>query len=414
MKTSSTRAATPSARVWDLPFVLPNLVLSPGEGLSSSQFSICSLDDPLIKTGLRRTRPNRVGRRIARQYRTAWGKSYVPSVLLVRAGTLLEEADLPNYRNICAISTIAHGVARTMCGSQWLVTWSDAFCLGRFVPGHGAIVSLAGTSRGYWLEEDLASLRGTTSEVVDGPQHFTAKFDRVLLRNLSAVLVNKRRLTTPDRERIFRSLAVAFHAARYPSDGITNVYDLGTRLALWVSAFEALVNPRDRDVRRSDVLDFLDRAHWCDRRLAHRRHARRNRRKDEPRTTCLAGAIYQRLYTARNRFLHGSPFRVAQLKFRGRLLLTLAPVLFGVALHQFLRQKAPDLCGPNVTEPWDEVFRGQSALEEALWPSGNIRARRRRRFAAAYLAASSRRAAPGSPSPDSYRRSRSADGLKRV
>src|SRR5262245_51804676 len=43
--------------------------------------------------------------------------------------------------------------------------------------------------------------------------------------------------------RFFRALEVAFHASLFPADGLTSINDVGTRIALWVSAFEVLCHP---------------------------------------------------------------------------------------------------------------------------------------------------------------------------
>jgi hypothetical protein len=42
------------------------------------------------------------------------------------------------------------------------------------------------------------------------------------------------------RDGVFRSLEVAFQANRFPSDGLSSINDIGTRIGLWVSAFEVL------------------------------------------------------------------------------------------------------------------------------------------------------------------------------
>jgi hypothetical protein len=42
---------------------------------------------------------------------------------------------------------------------------------------------------------------------------------------------------------MFRSLEIAFHALRFPTDALLSVYELGVRIVLWVSAFEVLLYP---------------------------------------------------------------------------------------------------------------------------------------------------------------------------
>jgi hypothetical protein len=351
-------------RDWDLLFVLPNLSLSAGQRFRSERFLICSLNDWRIRKCLRQSEANASGKRLARRYRTVWGDRYQPSVLAFRhQGSPPDAEDLRNYRNACAISTVVHGAAKILTGGQGLTSWSDAFCFSRFMPGHVGILSLDGSSSGYWDTDDLADFRGTSAEVIDAPQHFSVQWDTVLLRRLARLIVTPDLMAEDARQRVFRSLAMAFHASRYPSDGLTATYDLGTRVALWVSAFETLLNPLDRDVTMSQVVAFFNQASWTDSTLARMNHAEFKRSGEVRGRTCFAGALYQRLYSSRNRFLHGSPVHNALLKYRGRPLVRLAPVLFGLALHEYLRHVPI----PAKATGWiDDLYFGQGVLEEGL------------------------------------------------
>ena len=74
----------------------------------------------------------------------------------------------------------------------------------------------------------------------------------------------------------------------------------------------------------------------------------------------LAEAIYDDLYHARNRFLHGQPVTATDLYYRQsnrfRPILELAPVLYNAALLAYLRGKIPG--GPDQFKLSAEYFAG--------------------------------------------------------
>jgi hypothetical protein len=359
------RLMASNLRDWDLVFILPNLSLKPKTRFVASKYSICSLQDWRVARRLRNESYNALAKQLARRYRTVWARRYTPSVLIARRELPDKHnaADLRNFRNICALCTVILATARSLLGGQWLPVWSDFFAFGRFTTGATGIQSLDGSSKGFWDEDDLKKFRGTTAEVVDNPEHFIVDredYDQVLFQRFAKVLNDPSRLSDVDRGKLFRSLSMAFHAARYPSDGLNESYDFGVRLALWVGSFEALLNPRTRDVNKSDVLRFLETISWLKEELAPLRYPERSRAGRRIANTCYAGAIYQILYTARSLFLHGSEADRRALVFRGRNLLMVAPVIYGLALHQYLR---------SATDPVDDVsdyFFSQGTLEDAL------------------------------------------------
>jgi hypothetical protein len=229
------------------------------------------------------------------------------------------------------------------------------------------VLSLDGLSKGYWDVDQLVSFRGTATETVDTPEHFSLATNKVLFKRVRLLLDEPQRLGNSEREQIFRSLAMAFHAARYPSDGLTESYDLGVRVALWVGAFEALLNSKRHDISKGGILRFLESIPWDRPSLARIRYPEFNKAKKVVGKTCYAGAVYQKLYNARNQFLHGSETTATALRLRGRNLLQIAPVVFGLALIQLITP---------VTDPIDEYedyFLGRGDLDKALeasrkWP----------------------------------------------
>jgi hypothetical protein len=132
---------------------------------------------------------------------------------------------------------------------------------------------------------------------------------------------------------MFRALEVAFHAGLFPADGLTSINDVGTRLALWVSAFEVLCHPGG-SVNKRHVQGVISGAPFTDRLLLAKRFTVTYGGRTFPAT--LPEALYDDLYWARNQFLHGMPVRPAALHYRRSnkyaRLADVAPVLFNSAV----------------------------------------------------------------------------------
>jgi hypothetical protein len=133
--------------------------------------------------------------------------------------------------------------------------------------------------------------------------------------------------------RLFRALEVAFHASLFPADGLTSINDVGTRIALWVSAFEVLCHPGG-GVNKRHVQKVISDAPYSEKALAAKRFTI-SHGGNRFRAT-LPEALYDDLYWARNQFLHGMPVRPAMLHYRQSndyaRLTDVAPVLFAAAL----------------------------------------------------------------------------------
>src|SRR5437879_8361747 len=72
----------PSKREWDLFFVLPNLNTRGPSPFQTKHLCVCSGKDPLVSAVVDNG-ANRTGLAMLKQYRTWFGKSYVPGCLLV-------------------------------------------------------------------------------------------------------------------------------------------------------------------------------------------------------------------------------------------------------------------------------------------------------------------------------------------
>jgi hypothetical protein len=209
------------------------------------------------------------------------------------------------------------------------------------------------------------------------PQQWSTMVDTALLQRLFECW---RRCFVRNRSkrpliRLFRSLEVAFHAGLFPADGLGSINDIGTRLALWVSALEVLCHPTIRSVNKRDVQKMLRSVPFDRRELVANRYTISFEKKRL--RVSLPEAAYDDLYWARNQFLHGMPVSQTTLHYRqskGRQpLVRIAPVLYNLALLAFLQREG--IPGGPITEFPDEVGRlpaymrtreGLQAVQSAL------------------------------------------------
>ena len=139
-------------------------------------------------------------------------------------------------------------------------------------------------------------------------------------------------------EALLRSLDVAFQACRMPGDDGGSIFEFGSHVALWVSAFEIISHPMKGVSNLGTVLELLSSTNWIDESIGEEQYSTgpKGRRLD------LVQEIYRQLYAARNAFLHGNTVSDDSLyifKNKANLLLTqVAPLLYWFALVSFLTQ----------------------------------------------------------------------------
>jgi hypothetical protein len=239
------------------------------------------------------------------------------------------------FRNACAIATTTAFYATHLANpnaAQWHVAWSDQFRFGHFIAGqNGWVQTLGGPVMG--MDDDIP--RQQAAAAFGNPTSFSLAVDQPLLERLFRTWRqcylqrrNRKKLL-----RLFRALEVAFHASLFPADGLTSINDVGTRVALWVSAFEVLCHPGG-GVNKRHVQRVISDAPFSGKALASTRFAVRYG-GNKFRAT-LPEALYDDLYWARNQFLHGMPVRPNMLHYRQSdrytALSDVAPVLFNAAL----------------------------------------------------------------------------------
>lgn len=367
---------------WQVLAFLPNLTLKPPAAFASDYLCICSTTDDRFKM-LTAGAADHTAARMAAAFRTWFDVPYAPCCLLLRAAapTAYLRADvLRAFRNVCALATITHSTARLLTGDQWLPAWGDFFLFASHVPNRdGSIGNTDGPVRG--LQDEIHKFRGQCAGQIDAPTGFGVDFDHVILPRLLRAWhdYHARRPRVRSWLPLFRSLEIAFQASRFPSDGFSSFNDIGTRIGLWVSAFEVLFHPGTGSVNKRIVQNALQQVALAEPRLRHNTYTCTWGRPPQTFRISFPGFVYDELYRARNAFMHGNPvtFRDVLLRRSRRYppLLAIAPVLYNLALRAVLLPSFP-----ITDEEWiDDRWFGLGKTEKALLAVRNGTATRRRR-----------------------------------
>jgi hypothetical protein len=362
-------AAMTAAPSWHLFFILPNLCPKPPSAFATDFLAICSGKDPLLQL-VANTAGDATSLAMLGKYRSWFGKPYVPGCVLVRsdAPDAVRQAEtLRAFRNVCAAATITSCAARALTGGQWLPLYSDFFVFASHVADKsGWIQNMDGPVGG--MNDDVENFVGQCGGQIDMPDAFSVGADPVLLKRLFAAwdLYCLKKQRRQELLPIFRSLEVAFHAARFPSDGLSSINDAGTRVGLWVSALEILAHPgAGGKADKEKVQTLLGQAKIHSKALKRRRYTVSHWKKTY--TVALAGRIYDDLYAARNAFMHGNAVEGRDLQFRKSWkrpsLMRLAPLLYSLALRATLDRLMPK--APELIDVEDDFF-GLGVIEKGL------------------------------------------------
>jgi hypothetical protein len=227
---------------WDLLFILGNLHLVGVTPFDGQVLRVCAGNDPILHQ-LHPSAGNATGRQMIGQFRTQFGVAYLPACLVVRRGAparVRHAPSLRSFRNCCAIATILPAYR----GGQLQPNFSDHFDIYPLVAGHsGMVVTNDAITMGMHAPHGFA---GQPSPTIGGPQNFATRpslrlFGRLMYAWRTCYIGRRRRR---DLLRLFRSLEIALHAMRFPTDSLMSVHDAGLRLLLWVSAIEILLHVR--------------------------------------------------------------------------------------------------------------------------------------------------------------------------
>ena len=255
-------------------------------------------------------------------FRTPGGTQVHPSIV-IRDASLpkVDTRRLCFFRNAIAVSSVLYSRTKQYKAN----TPVGAYCTDLF-DFYPISVSSDGTDLigqtpyevAGWMEVD--GFAGSTTPSVVHPQHVRVIVDEWLMMWLLNLLEGKyrQRAAVQFRNRIFRSIELAYYALRSPIVNLQAQVDFGVALSLWVSAFEALAYPGTGDVHYSHVSSLIEAVPWQCRHLRRRTCAniRRERKPQKTRNkVSLPVQVYARLYYNRNKYAHGNPLPKERYEF---------------------------------------------------------------------------------------------------
>ncbi len=206
---------------------------------------------------------------------------------------------------------------------------------------------LFNTQQGAWVVQTQNMMGFTRLDLINprlpihlsNPDRWTFDYDDFLLLVLGALLTRYAKGRHSARMRLIeRAIGLTFNASlSFP--GFTGALgDFTNRITTWVSAFETLCHPMNKQkVKLSHVLGVIRTADWWEKRLRERRFAWKWEQQGGRET--LPEAWYRRLYNLRNALAHGNPIRPdhlpGQFRFRRTTRMSLhlaAPLVFRACL----------------------------------------------------------------------------------
>ncbi|MGJ4892596.1 hypothetical protein ACQR1Y_30685 [Bradyrhizobium sp. HKCCYLRH3099] len=340
-----------------------------------AHLALAYADDARVKA-LAESHPNFKG--LLNQFTTEFGAQIEPSILMWNTDgpeTYRNTEALSAFRDALALSVIPQYQAKILAReSQFKMRFSNWFNIYPWMLDKNYEYVVMRSAAIFGLHEPKL-LKGQTypglnQEIID-----PAAIDQTLHKELMVRF--KRRFTAEKPEwsdvALFRSLNTANAAAQLPSHGDFTPYDSGRSISLWVSAFEILAHPEEGQSGLLQVYDLLEKADWHSVACREARHpcmapvhARRPR--------VLGCAIYSRMNTARNDYLHGNKISDVQLVIMPskRFLVDYAPVLYRMALAAFLdlRFKEAEPREPAAQQLWAgrkfDFYKYQTYAEAAL------------------------------------------------
>lgn len=326
--------------VWNFVFVLPNIALD--EPFEESKFiAIVPPKDRRIKI-LLNNNPNLTP--LINEFYDQFRKRVTPSILLIRNDIpkqLKTIESLISYRNIFAINSILYGWQSSLKNPNVLYPlYSDYF---KFYP---IILS----KNNDWMRTKSPALIG-----FDEPCEFCGQIDAGLNNFKLRMNIPDEQLFYPmlkiweerylkNHSRIwnfrvlFRSIEMAMQALSSPLINNSSFYENGTRIGLWISAFEVLIHPQDGEVNLDRVLEIIGNIHWNIPRLSYNYYSKN---KMSSTKINLPQKLYCDLYNARNDFLHGNKiYSKSMYPFQNRKkypLTYFAPILYRRVILEFMR-----------------------------------------------------------------------------
>lgn len=267
-----------------------------------------------------------------------------PSVLLIHKKTYSNKDDrhsaIVAFRNLIALNVILEGWVPLVDSKYYNVSttlysdYYDLFPLG----GYGdKLYSVASPALSSTVSE--AKIKYQSNYLLPDTKQFILFVDNKLFNTLINVwedyFINKNKLHFSSS--LFRSFQLAFSACKMPTDNFSTLYDYGTKVGLWISAFEILFHPGGKGkVGYKDIIAELNKYDLINQKIKRKIYSINGIQ------TNIVGLIYKEIYDARNDFFHGNSIEknglyvFKQKKFPA--ITRIAPIIYLMALHVFLKK----------------------------------------------------------------------------
>lgn len=361
---------------WELIYALPNLELE--APFESEYMAIVPFNDKRLKAIRSINQPEK---KLLTGFRTVTGKRVKPSALIWRKDapkSVKRSEAVVAFRNSLAISCLLYNCSVSVnVDNLFGPVFSDHFDFSPVTIGRGGgfhISSPAIEAYGPKLEKFL----GLTYPHLPHHHLLKTKPDKFLAKKI----IDKwnERFVSPaldswDTRLLFRSLEVAYQAMVTPFRNNSSLFEYGTNLALWISAFEILFHKRPGDSANwRTVCDHLKEHRWSLKRLRGKRFIiYRDKKTNVDRRENLVQKLYKELYDARCDFLHGNQVKVGRLyPFHNKKrppLFVLAPAIYWTALSVYLPEEKNNCSGLMAIGMAFAKSMNDSHYEEALLSS---------------------------------------------
>ncbi len=266
-----------------------------------------------------------------------------PAILLVKKEVYSNQnfiSAITAFRNIVALTWILNNWINVLnSGAHYNISstlysdYFDLFPLGNYGDFHYSLGSPSQTAH----IDARASLKYQSNYSLPSTNGFIWYRDENLFQALIEIWEKAFVRGSADHScsALLRSLQMAYSACKMPTDNLSSVFDYGTKVGLWISAFEILFHPGDREIHYRDVILEPDKYPLTDRRIKDRKFM-----LNQNLEASILGCIYKDIYDKRNDFFHGNHIGENDLRIfnHGELpfVMHVAPVLFLIALDVFL------------------------------------------------------------------------------
>lgn len=338
---------------WKFDFVMNNIsVATPVE---HAYIAIVPYNDPRVIDLLKKYESLHL---LINKFTDQFGRRSNPSVILVKQEAperVNSIASIVGFRNIFAICSVVSSWENFLYRGQNFgePTFAEYFNIYPIFPQSDYKYLSTKSPALTGLADDATKFVGQTTPGLP-IMNYNPDYDKSIYGALLNIWENRFVRNIDDRlgRTIFRSLKVAYQACSMPFENVVSIYDYGTRIALWISAFEILAHPGgSEEVKIRHVFELLDRVNFCSRKLNYRRYIINKKKNKHGLITKkeygqLSKKLFKEMKEIRNSFLHGD--KVAAKNFfpkqsKDVSYLQVAPLLYKVALMAKLGIPQPNI-----------------------------------------------------------------------